>query len=247
MYFKSIRKILKVPFVIYADFESYTCKIQGPHNCTQATSGFAYYVVCADLSRQYQPVVYRGHNVVQKFLDSLTRELDKIYGIMNKNTTIRISTKEEAVFHAAERCYLCDELLGIDRVRDHNHLTEHYKGPAHSECNIQLQYTNSNQLKYKFFIPVIFYNLIGYDAHLVLKGYKKSIFNKGNITCIPNNMESYLSFTIDNLRFINSFQFMSASLDKLASNLNQEDFTHTRLHTPRDKFQLMIRKGVVLL
>ena len=57
-------------------------------------------------------------------------------------------------------------------------------------------------------------------------------------------MERYLSFTIDNLRFIDSFQFMSASLDKLASNLHQVDFTHTRLHTPRDKFQLMIRKGV---
>ena len=46
------------------------------------------------------------------------------------------------------------------------------------------------------------------------------------------------------MRFIDSFQFMSASLDKLASNLRQEDFTHTRLHTPRDKLQLMIRKGV---
>ena len=57
-------------------------------------------------------------------------------------------------------------------------------------------------------------------------------------------MERYLSFTIDNLRFIDLFQFVNASLDKLASNLHQEDFSHTRLHTPRDKLQLMIRKGV---
>ena len=252
VHFKSFRKMLKVPFVIYADFESYTCKIQGPHNRTQAThayelhepSGFAYYIVCADLSLQYQPVVYRGQNVVQKFLECLTRESDKICDIMRKNTPMRISTEEEAAFHAAERCYLSDELLGIDRVRDHDHLTGNYRGPAHSECNLQLRYANTNRLKNKFFIPVIFHNLRGYDAHLILKGYKKSIFNKGNITCIPNNMERYLSFTIDNLRFIDSFQFMSASLDKLASNLRQEDFTHTRLHTPRDKLQLMIRKGV---
>ncbi len=156
---------------------------------------------------------------------------------------MRISTKK-AAFYVAARCYLCYKLLGIDRVRDHDHLTGNYRGPAYSDCNLNLQYANTNRLENKFFIPVIFHNLRGYDAHLILKGCKKSIFNKGNITCISKNIDRYLSSTIDNQRFIDSFQFISASLDKLASNLYKEDFTHTRLHTPRDKFQLMIRKGM---
>ena len=57
-------------------------------------------------------------------------------------------------------------------------------------------------------------------------------------------MERYLSFTIDNLRFIDSFQFMNASLDKLSSYLSPEDFVHTRLHTSADKVDLLTRKGV---
>jgi len=53
-----------------------------------------------------------------------------------------------------------------------------------------------------------------------------------------------MSFTIDNLRFIDSCQFLNASLDKLSSNLSDTDFIHTSQHTPADKLQLMTRKGV---
>ena len=132
----------------------------------------------------------------------------------------------------------------MDRVRDHDHLTGQYRGPAHSDCNLQLQFDNAERSKQNFCIFVVFHNLRRYDAHLIMKGYKKSIFDKGNVTCIPNNMERYMSFTIDNLWFLDCFQFMSASLYKLASNLKQENFVHSRRHTPVDKFHLISRKGV---
>ena len=56
--------MLQVPFMIYTNFEVYKCKIQGPANRHAATmpyqlhklSGFAYYVVCADSKRVYEPV-----------------------------------------------------------------------------------------------------------------------------------------------------------------------------------------------
>ena len=55
--------------------------------------------------------------------------------------------------------------------------------------------------------------------HLILKSFKRDIFKKGDISCIPNNMERYLSFTIDNLHFIDSLQFINESLEKLYKNL----------------------------
>ncbi len=133
--------------------------------------------------------------------------------------------------------------MGPDRVRDHDHLTGLYRGAAHNDCNFALQF-RSNKRNNKFFIPVIFHNLRGYDGHLILKCFKKHIFQKGNITCIPNNMERYLSFTIDNLRFIDSLQFMNESLEKLCNNLRSEDFVHTMRHSPINKYALLIRKGV---
>ena len=48
------------------------------------------------------------------------------------------------------------------------------------------------------------------------------------INAIPNNIEKYMAFMLGNhLNFIDSFQFMSTSLDKLVSNLPKEDLKYT--------------------
>ena len=48
-----------------------------------------------------------------------------------------------------------------------------------------------------------------------------------NINAIPNNMEKYMAFMLGNhLTFIDSFQFMSSSLDKLVNNLPKDDLIY---------------------
>ena len=48
------------------------------------------------------------------------------------------------------------------------------------------------------------------------------------INAIPNNMEKYMAFRLGkHLLFLDSFQFMSSSLDKLVSNLRKESFKYT--------------------
>ena len=62
---------------------------------------------------------------------------------------------------------------------------------------------------------------------------------------IPNNMEKYMAFMLGNhLTFIDSFQFMSSSLDKLVSNLPNEAFKYTYNRFKQEKFELMKQKGV---
>ena len=77
-----------------------------------------------------------------------------------------------------------------------------------------------------------------------MKGFKKEIFPTEYIQCSPNIIERYISFTIGNLRCIDSFQFMAESLDKLSSNLKRENFAHTAMQFPADKLHLVLRKGV---
>ena len=90
-------------------------------------------------------------------------------------------------FSRASVCHICEEdICGFDKnkVKDHCHLTGKYRGAAHQECN----------LKYKepSFIPVIFHNLSGYDAHLFIKQLGVA---SGDINCIANTEEKYISFT----------------------------------------------------
>ena len=250
--FKATQKMLKVPFVIYADFESYTEKMPADSNYMKSTtpyekhvaSGFAYLVVCSEPSRIYEPVVYRGESVVEEFLKRLKEESDKICDELKQVKPMKLTPEEELAFQTADTCYLCGKPTGDDKVRDHEHaFNGKYRGCAHSACNLQLRY-RGNKAASNFYIPVIFHNLRGYDGHLILKSFKREIFKKGDISCIPNNMERYLSFTIDNLRFIDSLQFMNESLEKLCKNLRRDDFVHTLRHSPPDKYDMLIRKGV---
>ena len=47
------------------------------------------------------------------------------------------------------------------------------------------------------------------------------------INVIPNGLEKYMSFSLNNkLVSIDSFQFLSFSLDSLVKNLGENDFKH---------------------
>ena len=62
-------------------------------------------------------------------------------------------------------------------------------------------------------IPVVFHNLKNYNSHLIIQELGK--FNL-NTSVIPNGLENYMSFSFNNkLSFIDSFQFLSSSLDSL--------------------------------
>ena len=65
----------------------------------------------------------------------------------------------------------------------------------------------------------------GYDAHIILSAVKP---RDGKITVIPNNMEHYMSFTINDVTFIDSCQFILSTLDELSSNLSKDQFKETR-------------------
>ena len=90
------------------------------------------------------------------------------------------------------------------------------------------------QYKIPNYIPAVFHNLAGYDAHLFIRELAKHITGMG---VIAKNKEDYISFSIKvevdkyinkdgnerikemELRFIDSIKFMSSSLDSLANNL----------------------------
>ena len=61
------------------------------------------------------------------------------------------------------------------------------------------------------------------------------------INVIPNGLEKYMSFTINNkLSFIDSFQFLSSSLDSLVKNLGKDDFKYLSQELDNDILNLII-------
>ena len=69
-------------------------------------------------------------------------------------------------------------------------------------------------------IPVVFHNLKGYDSHLIISRLNEEVLRGCYTNVIPLNTEKYLTFSISNLKFIDSLNFLSSSLENLVNNLN---------------------------
>ena len=92
------------------------------------------------------------------------------------------------------------------------------KSSVHRDCNINVK------LNHK--IPIVLQNLKHYGSHLIMQELGKFNFK---INVIPNILERYMSFNISNkLIFIDSFPFLSSSLDSLVKNLGKNDFKYLR-------------------
>jgi len=178
--FKNYKKQLRVPFVIYADFECSTRQIEkAGADCKSSytdkyqkhePNSFSYYIVSDVPNYKSEIKLFRGENVAQNFVKSLLKEQDKIFKIMKKvnekngDCNNMIITPEQTIdFHAAKDCHICEKPLHDDRVRDHCHLTNQYRGAAHSKCNIEYNYAG-------FHISVVLHNLKGYDSHIIIQG-----------------------------------------------------------------------------
>ena len=240
---KNFHKQQAVPFVIYADFEAITKKISGckPNDDKSYTEayqkhtdcGYGYKVVCCyDDKYTKQTQIYRGEKAAYKFMEAMLEEVKYCKNTMKRffNKPLNMTKENEDEFQKAKACHICDKAYTDDdiRVRDHCHITGKYRGSAHQECNLQLK-VDPDKIK----IPVIFHNLRGYDSHFIMQEIgaivknhtyknKKGEMKDMNINAVPNNMEKYMAFMLGNhLTFIDSFQFMSSSMDNLVKNITK--------------------------
>ncbi|XP_022810632.1 uncharacterized protein LOC111347672 [Stylophora pistillata] len=268
--FKNFQKQMNMPFVIYADFESLIKPLDtvqaNPAGCYTEKKqqhkpiSFCYYIKCSFDDRYSKRVEYTAkfedEDVAQTFVEALEAEVKSIYKNHPKKEMI-LTDSDVVAFKNATCCWLCGEDFkeGEDKVRDHCHYTGKFRGAAHNGCNLKYRRPK--------FIPVVFHNLANYDAHLFVRNLGVS---EGDIDCIPNNEEKYISFTkhvvVDKffnkeeekdvvvkreLRFIDSFKFMASSLDKLVNNLvkkGESFFENTGKYYSGEKLKLLMRKGV---
>ena len=259
--FKNYRKQLPAPFVIYADFEAITEKVdeKAPQkSCTEqyqkhTACGYGYKVVCCYDDKFSKPTkIYRGEMAIHKFMNDMLAEVKYCQKIEDEHFTkpLKMINEDKESFQRAEKCHICKKpyITGDVRVRDHCHVTGKYRGSAHEGCNLNFQLTDK--------IPVVFHNLKGYDSHFIMQEIgnivkkKAHVDKKGkkhemSINVIPCNMEKYLAFMLgQHLVFIDSFQFMSSSLSNLVNNLPAEAFKHTGQVFQGEQLSLMTKKGV---
>ena len=134
--FKNFKKSMRVPFVIYADFEaitenkdsvtpnpekSYTEKYQ-----KHTPSGFYYYVKKEGIENYAEPVVYRGEDCVEKFCTMVEEEVKEIAQIYKNIIPLEMTAEDNEKFQSAVDCHIGNKRL--------NKTFPFKKEPIHQSC-----------------------------------------------------------------------------------------------------------------
>ena len=238
--FKDGQNQFKVPFIMYADFESILEPIEFPNpnpnqRYTNEVSRHTPSGWCVYSKFTYRDVdnplrLCRGKDCIETFCNYIKGEAHRLYHMFPKLPMTPLTKKQWKKYKKATKCHICYKPFTLRdpkvRSRDHCHYTGLYRGPTHLLCN----------LRYKIpsYIPAVFHSLSGYDAHLFIRELGAHTSEMG---VIAKNKEDYISFSIKvpvdkyidkngeekdkliELRFIDSFKFMASSLNSLTKNL----------------------------
>ena len=269
--FKNYYKMQAQPFWITLDFEAFNIPVNNQETFELKTkqifhqegNSFAYCVVQAshyntlfdglDDKMIYscelsQPVrLYRGPDMDKKLFEYLDEDIRNILFKIENPVPYELSDIVEYYRKNATYCYLCN--LGFDveesKVVDHCHITGKVRGICHNKCNLQLRFNKKTQID----IPIIVHNLKNYDSHIIFKSLEK----KYKINIIAQTDEKYISFNLNNMRFIDSYQFVNKPLAELVKEMKNDNhdneflkktFPLTSTHFNSEYLDLVTEKGV---
>ena len=244
--FTTWHKTFSVPLVIYADTEAVslkheTCR-QNPENSftlnkeTQNPCAIGFWAVDKAGSDYYS---FEGEKCIEEFFQGLRENAKSISERKKKHRRLIISDEERMrMIDQVKRCFICQICLNDEKVTHHDHFTGEIYGVAHNSCNLKLLTQT--------FTPIFFHNLSEYDAHHLLKYIE--IQSDEKLTVIPCNSESYISFSFfvpvvkskddkllyEEFRFLDSYRFLSGSLDTLVTTLETKDYCQLSKRFPKD-------------
>ncbi|XP_071642960.1 uncharacterized protein [Temnothorax longispinosus] len=228
----------RLPFVVYADLE---CLLEHRERenaeGSARTERYAYqrhvpfslgYYLCCTYDDTVSTYGYRrGEDCVSWFVNELR--------VLARHAKIKFSTNismveltedEKLEFQRATHCHVCQKAFQPENV---------------------------------YVIPVFFHNLSGYDAHFVIEKIAND-FECG-VDLLPLTKENYISFSktvretqtdgswnrFVKLRFVDSYKFLAASIETLASYLDKDKLRITRSEhadLSTENLDLLTRKGV---
>ena len=137
--------------------------------------------------------------------------------------------------------------LNDENVIHYDHFTGEIYGVAHNSCDLKL--------RTQTFTPIFSHNLSKYDAHHLLKYIE--IQSEEKLRVNPCNSETYISFSFfvpvgkskddkllyEEFRFLDSYRFLSGSLDTLVTTLETKDYCQLSKHFQKN-CDILQKKGV---
>ena len=256
--FKAFRKMIKLPVYIILDFEALVEELpkdKDPKTAswTQKVAHHRPIAYALKVSSQFDEwdmdvEYYQGADAAKHLVLRLNELYEKLKPIIFANVPMKnISPERRGELNSQKDCYLCGKKFrnGEEKHLDHCHYTGDVLGYTHGPCN-QERRTEKH-------LPIITHNFKGYDCHMLINDLCNSLEDLNEVYLIPKSMEKYTSVSTEKFKFIDSFQHLPQSMEKLASNLKKDgnhnlkplkDYVDASWGGDTNKFELLTRKGV---
>ena len=249
--FANFHNMIESPFVMYCDLETMITervllkkgKVYSKRD--HIPISFGALTVCRP--HKYfgsYPQVYTGLDCVDKLFAFISSEAQRIAKIINQfYAPLCMTAEDKNNFQQADKCFMCKKKFSdfphIKKVRDHCHLSGRYRFALCSTCNL-------TRAKSKAELHVFFHGLSHYDSHFLIQ--KMNAFKSSDIRVIPKNSEKYLTFSIGDVHFKDSYHYLSESLSVLVKNLLTKGvgnfFNVNNFIKKKNKRELFLKKGI---
>ena len=145
--FKNQNRSMRVPFVIYADFECITTKIESQTKQKKEDesytekyqhhqpSGYCLNIVCNNKS--IKKITYRGQDCVEHFVTTVEKLGNKIYNKYLKPVKPLKMTEEDWIKYNSDTCHICKNEIEYKRVCCNGKST-------HKQCAIKIDKETSD-------------------------------------------------------------------------------------------------------
>jgi hypothetical protein len=141
---KSREKTERVPFVIYADFESCLVPVHEDSGVLDehVPAGFCAYTVSVDPEFETEPVTYSGRDCMRVFYDHLASEQHRIAAILEDyHEMLPLTREEQERFDQTRACVACNKSFSDlnPKIMHHNHRTGKFIAALCNGCNLQIK------------------------------------------------------------------------------------------------------------
>ena len=223
--FKDFHMQTMQPFMIIADFETYTNKLNQikPYLFVM----FTHFVFDENNNELTH---FTSKNCLDKFFVHLKHHVNWINKIKARPNPY--SNPDENKYNANKTiCLICNKEILTDKPHGYRHYSKktwYFYGFKHSGCQ-----GRKNQL------TVLCHNGVKFDFRLIITYLAEKCFDS-YISCTSNSIETFLTFsisnfddTIINLRFVDSYKHLPSPLDGIIKSLLNKD---TNINSIKNKF-----------
>ena len=94
-------------------------------------------LVCIDDKFTLPTIIIKGKYCINKFITRVPDKQKWAQQITKQyfNKRLIMTSEDEEIYNNSHTCWICKQVLNMDKVRNHCHVTGRFRGAAHNKCN----------------------------------------------------------------------------------------------------------------